>query len=132
MNILQICAAATVILSLATVIKNWRADWMPLLRLAAAVVFAGVLISASSPILSLFERISGTAGISEYTVILQKALGVAVLTATCAQICRECGEGGLAGGVELAGKLEILILSLPLFQKILELAEGLLSLGGAA
>ena len=59
---------------------------------------------------------------------LLKALGIAVLTQCCAELCRESGESGVANGVELAGKVEILLLALPLIAEILSTARELLSL----
>ena len=54
---------------------------------------------------------------------------VAVLTHICGEICRSCGENAAAAGVELGGKAEILLLSLPLIRKILSVAGELFGLG---
>ena len=70
-------------------------------------------------------------GISgEYGVILLKTLGVCFLTQLSADSCRDAGEGALAAKVELAGKLFIVILALPLFQQIAGSALSLIG-GGA-
>ena len=50
-------------------------------------------------------------------MILLKTLGVCFLTQLSADSCRDAGEGALAAKVELAGKLFIVILALPLFQQ---------------
>ena len=74
---------------------------------------------------------SGRWGISgEYGVILLKTLGVCFLTQLSADSCRDAGEGALAAKVELAGKLFIVILALPLFQQIAGSALSLIG-GGA-
>ena len=52
------------------------------------------------------------------------------MTQYVADICRESGESAAASGVETVGKLEILLLSLPLIDEILRVAERLLSMGG--
>ena len=52
--------------------------------------------------------------------ILFRALGIATLTHITAELCRDCGESTLAGGVEMLGKLEILTLCLPLIAAVLE------------
>ena len=51
-----------------------------------------------------------------------------LLSSRFADICRESGEGGAANGVELAGKVELLLLSLPLINDILSVTKELLSL----
>jgi stage III sporulation protein AD len=57
-------------------------------------------------------------------------MGIALLTQFCADVCRESGESGAASTVELTGKMEILLLCLPLLDEILSAARELLSLGG--
>jgi len=66
--------------------------------------------------------------VAEYASIMLKGLGAAILTHICAMVCRECGKPSLADTVELAGKIEIFILCLPLIKKIVETAAGLLEL----
>ena len=61
----------------------------------------------------------------QYLKVLLQVLCVAFLTHICASICLDCGEGTIAEYVELGGKLEILILALPLMREILEIAARL-------
>ena len=66
--------------------------------------------------------------VTEYAEVMVKGLGAAFLTHICALTCRECGKYALADTVELAGKIEIFILCLPLIKKILETATELLEM----
>ena len=45
--------------------------------------------------------------------------------------CRDAGEAALASKADLAGKVTLLVLALPLFQKIGELAVSLINGQGA-
>lgn len=56
-----------------------------------------------------------------------KALGISYITYISAEICRDCGEGGMATKLELLGKLEIMLLALPLIKKVFSLGIGLLA-----
>ena len=114
----------------AMIVKQWKSDFLLLLRLGIAVLFGIAAISAASPLLNYLNTLMGQSPAQPYAAILMKALGIAVLTQCCASICRECGENSAAGGVELTGKIEILLLCLPLIQEILTAAQGLLTLGG--
>jgi stage III sporulation protein AD len=60
--------------------------------------------------------------------ILLKALGVAFLTETAASVCRDSGETGLATWVEIAGKLEILLLSFPLIRTVMDTVTDMLGM----
>ena len=66
--------------------------------------------------------------VAEYASVMLKGLGAAILTHICAMTCRECGRPSLADAVELAGKIEIFILCLPLIKKIVETATSLMEL----
>ncbi len=110
-------------------LRQWKGEFLPLVRVGLCVGFALLLLTASEPIADFLRELGAVAGISTYVTLLLKALGLAVLTQCCADICRECGEGGVASGVELVGKLEILLLSLPLIREILAAAGELLTLG---
>lgn len=129
MTSLKFCMLAVTGVTAAMIVKQWRADFLPLLRLALAVLLAVAAISNASPLIACLSELTGTEGISAHATTLLKALGIAILTQCCAELCRECGESGAATGVELTGKVEILLLSLPLVNEILESAKQLLSLG---
>lgn len=114
-----------------TVIKQWKNDFSTFLRLALTVLFGSIALGAISPVLSYLTRLIGSENTAYFSVLL-KALGIGFLTHYAAELCRAGGESGLASGVELVGKIEILLLCVPLMEKILSVAEALLSLGGTS
>ena len=128
MTVLKFCMLAVVGLCAATVIKQWKGEWLPLLRVGLAVLFGIAAIGAAAPLVRYLEELLEVHGLSDYATILLKALGIAVLTQSCADICRECGETSAASGVELAGRVELLLLALPLMGEVLEAARQLLTL----
>ncbi len=114
-------------LAAAMLIKQCKSDWLPPLRVCLTVLLALGAVGAAEPLISYLRELSGGVGLSQYTAVLVKALGVAVLTQCCSETCRASGEDGLAGGVELVGKIEILLLSLPLMRDILQIASAWLT-----
>ena len=120
---------ALVSLVVLLVLRQLKPEWGALVRMAAAVVAAGFILTALSGVLSLVEElssISGEALPADTWGILLRALGVAFLTEIAASICRDSGEGGLAGWVEMAGRVEILLLSFPLIRTVLSTVSDLL------
>lgn len=128
MTALKLCMLAVTGVCAAMIVKQWKNDFLPLLRLALALLFAVAAIGAASPLVSYLSGLTGRDGMGTYAEILMKALGIAVLTQCCAELCRECGENGAATGVELTGKVQILLLCLPLINEILSVAETLMTL----
>lgn len=128
MDSAKICLVAVTGVGLCVIVKQWKSDFLPLLRLAATVLFAGAILSLAAPLVAYLREMTASTGLSAYAAFLIKALGIAVLTQCTADICRDAGESGIAGGVELAGKMEILLLCLPLIGEIFSTAKQLLAL----
>lgn len=89
------------------------------LFMSAAVRFSDIL----SVISDVFSR-SEQANI--YFPILLKILAIAYLTDFVSQICRDAGEAGIASKTEMAGKIFILYVSLPVFTSILSMIDMLM------
>ena len=92
-----------------------------------AVVFVVLIPEAVSVIqssLSWPERGGG----SFYLNPVLKTIGVAYVTSFGVQICQEAGEDAIASVLELAGKLVILFIGLPLLQAIVHTLFGILGL----
>lgn len=66
------------------------------------------------------------AGIGIAIAVLNQVLAVAYITDLTAQLCRDAGESAVGGKVELAGKVIIFYLALPILSAILELIGTLL------
>lgn len=110
-------------------LKQWKSDLSLILRLALIVLLGTIALGSLSPLIEYIGQIWSDQS-KLYLTVLFKALGMAFLTHYAAEICRECGEGGMASGVETVGKIEMLILCIPLMEELLHTADQLLDLGG--
>ena len=59
-------------------------------------------------------------------VPLLKTVGIALISRTGGALCRDAGEGAMAGLVEMAGAFAAILVSLPLFRAAWQMLEGLL------
>ena len=131
MEIVALSGIAILAAILAVMLKKYNPEYSILISLGAGALLLWMILSKISPAISQIRELISAAGISgEYGVILLKTLGVCFLTHLSADSCRDAGEGALAAKVELAGKLFIVILALPLFQQIAGSALSLIG-GGA-
>ena len=131
MTILKLCMVGLLILTSSTVIKQWKADFLPLIRIGAVVLFGSLLIANAKPLLSLVTTLGNRAVASSVHIeTILKGLGIVILTQIASDICRDSGEGTLAAHIETVGKLELLLLCIPLIEEILATAEKLLEMGG--
>ncbi len=70
--------------------------------------------------------LASQAALSEAAEAVMKIVGIGLLAGLTADVCRELGEGGIARGVLLAGRLEMLCIALPFLQRIIDLGLELL------
>ncbi len=130
MTILKLCMTALLIVTASSIIRSWKSDFLPLIRIGSIVLFGVLLIASTEPLLSLIATLGTGIGSTQYVETILKGIGIVFLTQICADICRDSGEGALAGHIETVGKLELLLLCVPLIEEILATAEKLLTMGG--
>jgi len=92
--------------------------------LASVIIIAWVLKSVTNPIREISEKLDEYGVETEYFKIALKAVGLAYVTDFIADACRDSGQASMAGKAELAGKIAIFLLSVPLFMSVLETAVG--------
>lgn len=127
MEILQIAGIAISGVLLISIIKNFKPE------LAIYVVIATVLViflMALEQLTSVFQFLKTvydemTYG-KEFFPIIIKVLVVAYLADFTAQLCNDAGESAIGSKVELAGKIIIFYLSLPILLSILTLINSIL------
>ena len=84
------------------------------------------LTAALAPLIEYIGTLSRQAGLESYFPVLLKSLGTALICSATCDVCKDCGEAGIASKVELAGKICILLYSLPIVRGLAEMAAELL------
>lgn len=127
LDTLRICAVALLAAFCFSVVRRVNSGFDMPLKVTAAVVFFGVILSASVPLFTYVLELVANSELHRWQGILFGAFGVAVMSHLTSEVCRECGESAIGGYVELAGKTEILILCLPLIKDLLAEVEDLVA-----
>lgn len=128
MDTIKLCAVGILVTVVSVVLQRWNPQFELPLKLSSAILFIGLVLSLAVPLVTYVSGLMHETAASSYATLVMRALGVAVLSETVGGICRECKETSVASYIEMAGRLEILILCLPLIEEILEHVKGLLSL----
>lgn len=127
MTIAQVVGIALVASVLLVLLRQARPEWAVLLSIVTAVAVFLLLVDDIAAIVRILEQVADRANLdTRYTATLLKIVGVAYLAEFGAQLCRDAGESALAAKVELAGKVVILLLAVPILMAVLELLVGLL------
>ena len=107
---------------LSLTVRRERPEFAMLIALgtSAAILFS-VVGSVGEVINELKSMIEGCGVDIKYFVICIRAAGIAYIAQFAAEILRDCGEGAIASKVEAAGKISILVLTLPVMRSLLEM-----------
>lgn len=95
--------------------------------IASAGVLAALIIYVSPVVETVNEIFLKIGAAEEYVYILFKSLGICYLTQFAFDICKDSGENALATQIEIAGKLCLILISLPLFESLLDIVTKLLN-----
>ncbi len=115
---------------LAVMLRRSHPEQAMAVTLIAGVLMVAAALGVTAPLLGDVRKMLEASGLAgEYIQILFKALGICVITQLASDACRDAGEQGLAAKAEFVGKLTLLTLALPLFQKIGSIALSLVEKG---
>ena len=121
MDIFAVLGLGLVGMILSITVKNSRPEMSVLVSLSVGIV---ILLYISGDIKTVFETFGSiieSSGLNtEYFKIAQKACIIAYITEFCAQLCRDAKEASVAVKLEMAGKVSIVILSLPVISGFLD------------
>ena len=120
--ILPFLGIALVTVVLLTILRVEKPEMAALLSTAVGVLLFLMLLNKLSLVIQEFHGLTAKAGIEPaYLKTVFKVVGIAYLSGFGAQICRDSGEGALALKVEMAGKVAILMLTIPVMTAILQM-----------
>lgn len=123
-KIAAVCLLGAVLTAL---LKKTSHDTALLLALAVCVAVLAALARGLEEVTDFLRELLDWGGLSmELFTPLLKTVAIALVSRTGGALCRDAGEGAMAGLVEIAGAFAALLVSLPLFRAAWQMLEGLL------
>jgi stage III sporulation protein AD len=112
---------------IAVALRQAKPDYALLVSLAAGVFILYRILIDIMPVVAEVESIIKAAGVhAEYARVMFKALGICMLTQIACDTCKDAGETSIATKLEIAGRVSILVVSLPLFTRVLSIVSSLM------
>ena len=109
------------------IIRQTRPDLSSVLLIAGGALLSLYIIDMLEDVFGVFSKILETTNLdSALFFTLLKIVGIGYLTEFSASVCNDSGNSSIAQKIQLAGKLTILILSIPIISKLLDLLVGLI------
>ena len=127
MNMITIVGIAVLAAAFSVILKPKNPEYALALSLVSGVLILGMILAAAQPLFDRMRSLLDASGTkAAYVQILFKSLGLCFITQIACDACRDLGETAIATKVETAGKIAVLIISLPLFEEIPKIAGQLI------
>ena len=119
---LAFCGAGLCAFFAISVVREMKREYAVTITVAVCVIFLAYVIPRAMEAAD-FIKTAAVAANSGFESVLIRALGITYLTSISGEICRSSGETAVAGYIECAGRVELLLLAVPLFSELFELSQ---------
>lgn len=127
----KLCGVALICSMAAFFLRNIKKEYETPLTVAGCAMLLSAAFFMVSPIVEYVAELSeALPEAGEAFGIMMRAIGIAMITRVAADVCRDMGTPSVAAALELAARLEMIILSLPLISSILESVRSLFAEAG--
>lgn len=127
MDITTIAGIGIIGALLSLIVKQYKPEYALIVSICTGIIVLLALILSAQPVITLIKELADSVGGEIiYASVLLKALAICYITQLSADSCKDAGENAIANKVEMAGKLAILLISLPLFESITETIKNLI------
>ena len=124
---MKVIAVSLITSILGLVLSKESKDAALLISITACVMIAWIGLSYLRPVLSFFDALTDMIQLdSDMIQVLLKATGVGILGEITALVCADAGNSALGKVVQLCCSMVIVWISLPLFEGLLKLIEGVM------
>lgn len=127
MELLKITAVALAGVMTAALLKSVNRDISIYVVFSTVIIIFLSVIDRLADIFTFLEDMYDSVAYGRtFFPVMIKVLAVAYITDLTAQLCKDAGEGAIGSKVELAGKVIIFAVSMPVLTAILEMISSLL------
>lgn len=121
MEIIKIIGVAFVATFIIVLLKQYKPEYSIHISILAGIIIFSIVIFKLSSVIELIETLSNKLGVNaNLFMILIKITGIAYLSEFAVNICKDSGESAIASKVELASKVLIISMSIPILATLLE------------
>ncbi|AST97251.1 stage III sporulation protein AD [Shouchella clausii] len=131
MEIVQLVGLGLIATFLALVVKEQKPAFAFLLTMFVGAFIFLFLIDEIAVMIEMISQLAESANIHMvYLQTILKIIGIAYITEFGAQIAKDAGQSSIASKIELAGKIFILVLAIPIIKAVIEMILSLLPMSG--
>ncbi|NLL82425.1 MAG: stage III sporulation protein AD [Tissierellia bacterium] len=122
MEIFQIAGIGIIATILIIILKQTRPEFTVLVSIVTGVIIFSYLLPKLAYVIDTIRNLSSRVNVDiSYFNTLIKIIGIAYLVEFASQICRDADQDSIAMKIELAGKVIIMVLAIPVLLTLLDL-----------
>ncbi len=126
MEVFKIVGFALIAVIMVIIIKEQKPEMALLLTVIACIGLMIYAISNISDIVKLIEELVSNSGMNtEFFSIILKVTAITYIVEFGKNVCIDAGQSAIANKLEMAGKVLILSLSIPLISALVNILTGL-------
>ncbi|WAH38998.1 stage III sporulation protein AD [Alicyclobacillus dauci] len=121
MHIFQLVGIGLTATVLISVLRDHAPQFAMLVSILAGAVLLTMAVHNMDSVVKSLSSLANAANLDHgFLTTVLKIIGIAYIVEFAAQVARDAGEGALGGKIELAGKIGIVILALPIITDVVE------------
>lgn len=122
MEIFQIVGIGIVATILAVLLKEQKSEMSLYISIATGLLIFFIIISKLEYVIETLEDLANKVNINfVYTTVVLKIVGISYVAEFGAQIAKDAKQNTIAQKIELAGKVIIMVISIPIFIGVMDL-----------
>lgn len=122
MEILQIAGLGIIATILTITIKKDKPEISLQISIVTGLIIFLFIVSKLGYVVKVLNDLASKVNIDfVYMSVILKVVGIAYITEFASQISRDAGEGSIAEKIELAGKVIIMVISIPIVMALLDM-----------
>lgn len=124
-----VVAFSMIAISVCLILKKTNPEFSLMVSIIASIVIFAIVATNLAPLFDQVNKFVAKFNLNNiYIQTMMKALGICYLTQIASQTCSDSGYGSIASKIEIAGKLTIVLLAIPMFSNLMETIEKLINL----
>ncbi len=122
MTIFKIIGFGIIAVSLIIILKNQKPEIALICVIASSVIMLTLIFDELKSVINLINSLVENSSIdSFYIKIILKVIGISYIVEFGRDICKDAGESAIANKIEMAGKVIIVSLSIPIIASLVDI-----------
>ena len=126
MEVIKIVGISIFAVIMIIILKNYRPEMALVLSIITGIGIMLYAISKMSSVINVLNDLVSKSGVNtDFLLIIIKVIGIAYIVELGKNVCIDAGQSSIATKLEMAGKVVIVVLTIPLISSLVNVLVGL-------